>query len=161
VRENSLEENWRLLNTLDPHHKIHKNDIYRLENYLRFHLQYGYSMSSVVPTPFLKKEVTLNVFLNPPQETLLQNIQERTLSTFSSMQEEVAAFPNFPNNIIGYAEVKSYLRGEMTKNATIDAINIRTRQYAKTQRTFLKNKIDHNLILNSPKDVESILQVLK
>ena len=52
--------------------------------------------------------------------------------------------------IIGYKYITDYIAKKITRNETIDLINQQTRQYAKNQNTFLKKKINANLIIEDP-----------
>lgn len=168
IENNSKEENWKTLIDLDISlkNKLHMNDTYRVNNYLAFFLQYGYSMNSIKYEPILHKEV-FNLFINPPRMDLLKNIENRTNEYFPKMVEESIEFHKnndfMPNSkIIGYKEIYKYINNKISKEETINAINIATRQYAKTQVTFLKNKIKADLVINNVYDfnVEKFCQMI-
>ena len=42
---------------------------------------------------------------------------------------------------IGFSEIKSHIRGDLTLEATETVVKLRTRQYAKRQRTWFKNQL--------------------
>lgn len=159
VADNSKEDNWNLLINLDEtiKEKLHINDVYRVNNYLCFFLQYGYSMNNIQYKPILDPEKTFNIFIYPKRETLLTNIKNRTNNYFEKMVEESIEFHKtnefLPNSkIIGYREIYNYINGKISKEETINLINLYTSQYAKTQVTFLKNKIKANLIIENVYD---------
>jgi tRNA dimethylallyltransferase len=154
VETNSKEDNWNLLKNLESSTKLHINDIYRVNNYLKFHLEYGYSLTQVKHIPIINTKEVYKIFLLPNKEDLHKNILKRTELYFPKMVEEVIEFHKiYPymenNNIIGYKEIFKYINKEITKEQVIDEINLLTKQYAKTQITFLKNKIQGDLIIDN------------
>ena len=49
---------------------------------------------------------------------------------------------------IGFYEVREYITGEKTMEQAIDMINLKTRQYAKKQRTWFRNQMSNWQVLN-------------
>ena len=50
--------------------------------------------------------------------------------------------PNHPaHKAIGFYEVSKFINGEKTLEQAIDLINLKTRQYAKKQRTWFRNQM--------------------
>jgi tRNA dimethylallyltransferase len=45
-------------------------------------------------------------------------------------------------NACGYREIREVVRGERTLDAALDGVRLRTRQYAKRQRTWFRNQLD-------------------
>ena len=86
------------------------------------------------------------IFINIPKEKLLKNIFERTKLIFKKRCiQEVRDFLKLgidkslsANKIIGVREIEEYLAGSMSMEGVIDAVNIRTRQYAKSQFTWAR-----------------------
>ena len=86
------------------------------------------------------------IFINIPKEKLLKNIFERTKLIFKKRCiQEVRDFLKLgidkslsANKIIGVREIEEYLAGSMSMEGVIDAVNIRTRQYAKRQFTWAR-----------------------
>ena len=159
IESNSKEDNWNKLIELDPSvkDKLHINDTYRVNNYLGFFTQYGYSLNSVKYTPIINREEVINIFIHPPREDLLKNIENRTNEYFDKMVEESIEFHKnndfFINSkIIGYKDIYNYINGKISKEEAINNINIATRQYAKTQVTFLKNKIKAHVVVTNVYD---------
>jgi tRNA dimethylallyltransferase len=158
INKNSKEENWEQLITLDNSvkDKLHVNDTYRVNNYLSFFLQHGYSMNSIDIRPIINKNEIFNIFIWPPRNDLLKNIENRTNEYFDKMVEESIEFHkihNFINSkIIGYKTIYDYINKKISKETAINLINLATRQYAKTQVTFLKNKLKADLIINNVYD---------
>lgn len=51
---------------------------------------------------------------------------------------------------LGVPELSKFVRGEITLAEALDLAKLHTRQYAKRQRTWLKNKLAANVIFNEP-----------
>src|SRR5262249_45169245 len=92
----------------------------------------------------------LSLVLSPPTGELDRRIAARSVSMWDSgLAEETAAVlaAGFagdlpPLRAIGYREAQRFLRGEMGREAAIDAIARATRQYAKRQRTWFRRLED-------------------
>jgi tRNA dimethylallyltransferase len=88
--------------------------------------------------------------LQPERETLYQRIHNRTDAMLQAgWLEEVSRLNSSglsenakPFNFIGYRELRSHLRGEITLDAARSAIQQGTRQYAKRQLTWFRREKD-------------------
>jgi tRNA dimethylallyltransferase len=88
--------------------------------------------------------------LQPERETLYQRIHKRTDAMLQAgWLEEVSRLNSSglsenakPFNFIGYRELRSHLRGEITLDAARSAIQQGTRQYAKRQLTWFRREKD-------------------
>ena len=86
-------------------------------------------------------------FLDTPRETLLENIEKRTkLMIKNKCVREVQNFMKLKiekslsaNKIIGVGELTDYLNNQKSLKSAIELINIRTRQYAKRQKTWSRS----------------------
>lgn len=154
IESNSKEENWMWLRSLRGNLRVHMNDVYRVKNYLAQSLQ---QPEQVMSGPVIEEGTYINIFINPPKEELIKRISARTNLYFDNMCEEVMKFTKenhgLNSNIIGYREVVGFLNGAIDRATTIELINTRTRQYAKTQITFLKNKLSHHYVITNPQEM--------
>ncbi len=83
-------------------------------------------------------------FIDTPKNQLLRNIELRTTSMIkNNCISEVIRFKkrNFkkslsPHKIIGVQEIQRFLNGELDRKSLVELINIKTRQYAKRQKTW-------------------------
>jgi tRNA dimethylallyltransferase len=90
----------------------------------------------------------LKIGLQPDREALVQRIHSRTDAMLQSgWLEEVSrliasGLPEDakPFNFIGYRELRSHLRGELSLDAARSAIQQGTRQYAKRQQTWFRRE---------------------
>ena len=88
--------------------------------------------------------------LQPEREALYQRIHNRTEAMLQAgWLEEVSRLNSSglsenakPFNFIGYRELRSHLRGEITLDAARSAIQQGTRQYAKRQLTWFRREKD-------------------
>jgi tRNA dimethylallyltransferase len=92
----------------------------------------------------------LKIGLQPEREDLYERIHDRTdFMLQAGWLEEVSRLlsSNLPENakpfnFIGYRELRSHLRGEITFNAAREAIQQGTRQYAKRQLTWFRREAE-------------------
>jgi tRNA dimethylallyltransferase len=86
------------------------------------------------------------IFIEIPREELLKKISIRTEKMFQNKcVEEVKQFNTLKlhkslsaNKLIGVQEINSYLKGLVTLDQCKELINIKTRQYAKRQKTWAR-----------------------
>ena len=86
------------------------------------------------------------IFIEIPREELLKKISIRTEKMFKNKcVEEVKQFNTLKldkllsaNKLIGVQEINSYLKGLITLDQCKELINIKTRQYAKRQKTWAR-----------------------
>ena len=91
---------------------------------------------------------TLKIGLQPERAALYQRIHDRTDAMLQAgWLDEVSQLVAFglpenarPFNFIGYRELRSHLRGEITLDAARGAIHQGTRQYAKRQLTWFRRE---------------------
>ena len=106
--------------------------------------------------PLLENFAIERMVLNPDREVLRQRIARRFEAMFASgAVDEVEALlaldldPSLPAmKAIGVPEITAMLRGELEEDAAIERAVIATRQYAKRQRTWFRNRMaDWNWIV--------------
>lgn len=72
---------------------------------------------------------------------MIENGALEEVEHFASRIEKGEVRENVPlANALGYKEMRSYIRGELSKDEAIDKAQARTRQYAKQQVTWFKNQ---------------------
>jgi len=89
------------------------------------------------------EETMAGVALEREREELYEQIDTRVREMFErGVIEEVRGAEAGPTaaQAIGYAEIKALLRGEMNAEACVEAIQLRTRRYAKRQLTWLRGE---------------------
>ncbi len=143
---------YRRLNSEDPDsvRRIHPNDRYRIARALEVLALSGVPISEhfrrqLANSPHRQFECR-TIGLTMPREKLYARINERTrrMLTGGWIEEverllEGGADPAWPGlGSLGYPEVISLIRGEITKEETIDRVARLTRQYAKRQLTWFK-----------------------
>jgi len=92
----------------------------------------------------------LKIGLQPEREALYQRIHDRTdamlqagwLAEVSGLMASEPPENAKPFNFIGYRDLRSHLRGEITLDAARAAIQQGTRQYAKRQLTWFRREKD-------------------
>ena len=107
----------------------------------------------------------LKIYIDFPRTDLIQRINKRTDNMFrEGAISEVKKFLKLnikkdksPNKIIGINEIKRYLRKEIDLKLTKELIAIKTRQYAKRQNTWARNKMLSWNQINS-KDLQSFFE---
>ena len=105
-----------------------------------------YKWISNTKSDFLNYDIK-KIFLNIPRDQLLKKIEKRTeqmLSNKSSLNE-VKNFIKLEidkslsaNKLIGVKEITEYLNGNIDLDRARELINIKTRQYAKSQNTWCR-----------------------
>ena len=108
--------------------------------------------------PLFEEYTFKKFFINTPKNELLKNIDQRTNSMIKkNCISEVIRFKKrrfkkslSPNKIIGVQEIQRFLSGEFGQKNLIELINIRTRQYAKRQKTWSRAHMsDWHMIYSS------------
>lgn len=105
----------------------------------------------------------LFVYLNWEKELLNARIETRTAGMLDPMAQETQALlqsgaaPECPAlKSLGYPQILQWLRGEITREETLEKIITLTRQYAKRQRTwFNRYKNALRLDLQKPQDFDA------
>ncbi len=106
---------------------------------------------------------TQSFLVNPDKESLHRNIDLRTEFMFANglIEEckQLIPYKNLPVlQTIGYAECFDYLEHKITQEECIYWVKTHTRQYAKRQLTWFRNKMQTTSI--QPNDINSILNSL-
>jgi tRNA dimethylallyltransferase len=134
---------YQMLLQVDPATKVHGNDRHRILRALEVYYVTGRSMTSQQGE-------------NPPSYPIVQigldcdNLEERIrLRTWQMVEigweqevkDLIAKYGwDLPNlDTLGYAEMRQYLRGEISFKEAIELTIIHTRQFAKRQRTWFRN----------------------
>jgi len=144
-----------LLREIDPasHEKIHPNNTVKVARALEFYRETGRRISEANAepgnsAPFYDAEIFI---LNTERDLLYDRIAERTDRMFGSgLVDEVRSLLGrgygsglFAMRGLGYKEVAAYLErdGEESLDETIDAVKRATKNYAKRQLTWFRNRL--------------------
>lgn len=129
--------------------RLHPNDLRRVIRALEVLELTGQPLSSQHrETPLLDVDRSPNVFwLSPPRDWLYHRINQRTEAMIASgWLDEVRSLLAEPQTLgktaaqaLGYKELIEHLQGGRSLSETIDAIQTRTRQFAKRQHTWFRN----------------------
>ncbi|MEZ5980275.1 MAG: tRNA (adenosine(37)-N6)-dimethylallyltransferase MiaA [Planctomycetota bacterium] len=148
AREEGAVALHRELMQLDPvlARRLHPNDVRRVVRGLEVHEQTGRRLSEL-QTEWGGAGRAARVFvLAPPPEELERRIAARTEAMLAAgWIEEVRAvldgggFGPTSCQALGYPEVVAYLEGRLGRDELAPAIALRTRQFARRQRTWFKH----------------------
>jgi len=91
------------------------------------------------------------IYLDMPRDELLKKISKRTELMFKNKCiEEVKKFKSLKldsslsaNKLIGVQEINAYLKGLISLDQCKEAVNIKTRQYAKRQNTWARGHMNN------------------
>jgi tRNA dimethylallyltransferase len=156
VQGTETEALYERLCAVDPTsaERIHHHDRYRIVRALEVHTLTGIPMSEHFErqkASARKPELRfLKVGLDMPRSMLYRNINERTVKMIESgWVEEVqrllreGAEPGWPGlQTLGYPQVISHIRGDISRAACIETISRLTRRYAKRQLTWFRREKD-------------------
>ncbi len=159
----SNEELYALALKKDPQMPIHQNNRQRLIRFLNKELSPKEECYPLYPTIYIG--------LTAPRDILYERINKRVEAMFEEgLIDEVKTFrPYFANSkalntAIGYKEVYSYLKGDITLDECQDLIKKNSRHYAKRQYTFFNNQlpitwfnVDFANFNNTIKEVENYI----
>lgn len=140
----------RMLEKFDPltAAKTSANDTYRIVRSLEIYFQSG-KRKSDISADHPDRFSAIKLFLNPDKEKLESLIKTRTVRMFDQgwpdeVRKLLQQYPDFESmpaaKSLGYREVISYLKGEMTEADCKALIVRKTLQYAKRQRTWFRNQ---------------------
>ena len=100
------------------------------------------------PPPLLPQGDTTPYVLRPPKDWLNTRIDSRfdTMIAAGALEEARAMLPHWSpgapwTKAIGAPELIAHLQGHMSLSDAIDAAKLATRQYAKRQRTWFRNRM--------------------
>ncbi len=102
------------------------------------------------------------VYLDWEKDILHQRITTRTEQMFDGMVQETRTLldegfaPDTPAlKSLGYPQVTAYLQGKISREKAVEEIILKTRQYAKRQRTWFNRYINaQRIMLNRPADFD-------
>lgn len=137
-----LEYSYDNLYTIDPKYAsiIDQNDHRRIIKAIDIYNKTGYIISNLKKTHQTDMKI---IYLYKDKDLLYHDIEIRTKNMFiQGVIEEVKDFTyNGHFNPIGLAEIRQYISGNITQRDAIEKINVKTRQYAKKQKTWFNNHI--------------------
>lgn len=82
-----------------------------------------------------------SVLIDPPKDVLEERIRLRLKQMLKGgVLEEVRAFSG-DSIAIGLSEIRAFLRGDLSEKEMVEEIVIKTRQYAKRQRTWFRHQM--------------------
>jgi tRNA dimethylallyltransferase len=176
VQDAETEALYERLCSVDPASagRIHHHDRYRIVRALEVHALTGIPMSEHFKrqkASTRKPELRiLKVGLDMPRSELYRNINERTVKMIESgWVEEVqrllreGAEPGWPGfQTLGYPQVISHIRGDISRAACIETISRLTRRYAKRQLTWFRREKDVRWCrADDPKTMEAVITLMR
>ena len=141
-------ELYEMLLRVDPNTEIHINNRKRVERALNYYNVHKKPMSEKEKTETLLYD-TIFIGLTCDRDTLYERINKRVdVMLENGLLEEAKKI--YDLNIlskavltpIGYKELFSYFKGEISKEEAIDLIKKRSRNYAKRQYTWFNNQMN-------------------
>jgi len=127
--------------------------------------------ATINPKDIVSKNLTrdfkhIGIYLNPAREDLYLKINLRVDKMIKEgLESEVKSLYEFKNTnamqTVGYKEWIDYFEGRQKKEEVIEKIKQHTRNYAKRQVTWFKNKTDFMEMENSTKASDWILETLQ
>lgn len=141
-------ELYQMLLNVDPNTEIHINNRKRVERALNYYNVHKKPMSEKEKTETLLYD-TIFIGLTCDRNTLYERINKRVdVMLENGLLEEAKKI--YDLNIlskavltpIGYKELFSYFKGEISKEEAIDLIKKRSRNYAKRQYTWFNNQMN-------------------
>lgn len=135
----------------DTSEKIHYNNRRRVLRAIKIASESDLKISDNITNEYLYN--CLPIFLNTKRDDLYKRINDRVIQMINNgWVDEVKKLKD--NNIditkikeIGYNEIANYIDGKIKYNEMLEIISKKTRNYAKRQITWFKNKIDSIEIL--------------
>ena len=160
MEQKGVKEMHRLLSVIDAKtaSKISDNDTTRVRRAWEIYLETGKTMSEWFKIPMLQKIPEAD-FLVVTIIPTAQELDERCYLRFDKMiaegaLEEVKKIKelNLDKNLpamkmLGIPELCSYLDGKCSLDEAVSLAKLHTRQYAKRQRTWFKNKLKAQICL--------------
>ena len=152
---------------LQSSQKIHLNDTKRVIRALEIFLSSNQKKSEIQNSNDVVLKNPLIIGLDIPREKLYERINKRVdIMMQNGLLEEVKALYNSglnPENSnamkgIGYKELVSYIKGEISLNEAIDKIKQHSRNYAKRQLTWFRR--NENIIWINPEEKDIVNKIL-
>ena len=141
-------------NDYETYQNIDQKNLVRVQRAWEVLTETGYGLSywqKNEKEPLVKVGNSKRYIISCDQFTLEANILNRSEKMFEQgVDKEVKKIlnsnylmsPTHPaHKAIGFYEVSKYISGEKTLEQAIDLINLKTRQYAKKQRTWFRNQM--------------------
>ncbi len=144
--------------------KINPNDIqrsiraYEVKSFTKLSLYEWFNKTSKK----FQDEEFIKIYLNYPREYIIEKINLRTKNMFKKgVINEVKKFTKLNvkkdkiiNKVIGISEIQKYLNDGENLNKIIESISIKTRQYAKRQKTWGKKNMCDWLQIENHKSIK-------
>jgi tRNA dimethylallyltransferase len=160
------------LKDIDPEYAgiVHINNKKRLVRALEIYELTGKTPSEHFKIQKSNQQLRLELYsilLTMDKDLLFERICQRTeLMINEGLIDEVRSLlSNYdeievhPIDSIGYKQVRSYLKNDISMNEMIEDINLRTRQYAKKQVTWFKSEpIDLTIEINNYSKMSDLVQ---
>ena len=138
---------WERLSEQDPVYaqKVHPHDVKRVLRALEIIASTGRIPSAVFQASASRTDVQL-IGIERPLEMMHDRINQRVLDMMDAgFVEEVQGLlaqgwgpKDQSYQALGYADVHQYLTGDLRKSEMVECIQLKTRQFAKRQRTWLR-----------------------
>ena len=151
----------------ETYENIDQQNIARVQRAWEVLTETGYGLSywkKNKKEPLVKFSDCKRYIISCDQQSLEANILDRSQKMFQQgVEDEVKKIlnsnylinPTHPaHKAIGFYEVREYITGEKTMGQAIDMISVKTRQYAKKQRTWFRNQMSTWQVLNITKGFE-------
>ena len=170
IEKEGLEKLWEEANKIDEKSMtiISKNDKKRIMRVLEIYHQTGKTKTKIEEeSKLIPPQYEYIVFgITMDREKLYSRINQRVdIMIEQGLIEEVEhllkKYKEFPTAMqgLGYKEVVSYLKGDLTKEEMIEKLKMETRRYAKRQLTWFRK--DKNIIwLDGTAKVEENIQCI-
>jgi len=150
---------------------LNPNDSQRILRALEVKLHTGMSLRDWQSLPCIKKLSYPHkvIVLNPSKEDLERRVKARVLQMMElgvikevqnlvnlNLQETSMIFKT-----LGYQQIKDFLLGKFSLNEMIQQVHIKTRQYAKRQRTWIRHQLTPDILLQeAPRDKRDLKSLL-
>jgi len=163
----SSEEMLQILTKVDPDYQLNPRDKYRIGRAYHIYKTTKHPMSwwaAQPKLPFISDDLKFyKILLIPSKDLANSRIIARTDRIFPEVLEEVgqvlvksaqigSEVPELLayNKIIGLQQIAQYLQSQISLAECKEQIVIRTRQYAKAQRTWFRYQMNFDLVLDGP-----------
>ncbi|WP_368646407.1 tRNA (adenosine(37)-N6)-dimethylallyltransferase MiaA [Alkalibacterium putridalgicola] len=169
ARENGREALHQKLQDKDPKaaEAIHMNNVRRVIRALEVIYETGKKFSDYQDEK--KKEPVYDAYvigLNTDRDVLYDRINKRVdlMLENNLLQEVTWLYENYPGNIqskkgIGYKEFKPYLEGHQPLEEAVEQVKQHSRNYAKRQLTWFRNRFEVNQWADLVKQPENLHEV--
>lgn len=153
------------LRDIQYYNTVDLNNPQRLMRALEVCLESGKPYSSFLKNKTPKREFeTIKLLINQPREVLYEKINKRVDKMIADgLEAEAQSLYPFKHlnalNTVGYKEWFLHFSGEVTRDAAIDLIKQKTRNYAKRQLTWFKNQDNYEEF--SPDDFDKLKAYLE